>query len=161
MPEKFNFFVFSSGRKEEGGAGIMFDNEDEKEQWEEDQKVSTKLSLLHASYISIFFLLSDYLTEITASWQRLVHDGWRLWWVPQPFHFHLWRLRKEERADTSEADSKKNICPETTDQWGTTILLQYLPKSELYTCMQWQIFCVSVYMTCHCMQVIFVCVHVF
>uniref|UniRef100_A0A3Q4H2R9 RNA helicase n=1 Tax=Neolamprologus brichardi TaxID=32507 RepID=A0A3Q4H2R9_NEOBR len=26
------------GRKEEGGAGIMFDNEDEKEQWEEDQK---------------------------------------------------------------------------------------------------------------------------
>lgn len=67
MPEKFNFFVFSSGRKEEGGAGIMFDNEDEKEQWEEDQKVSTKLSLLHTSYISIFFLLSDYLTEITAS----------------------------------------------------------------------------------------------
>lgn len=45
----------------------MFDNENEKEQWEEDQKVSTKLSLLHASYISIFFLLSDYLTEITAS----------------------------------------------------------------------------------------------
>uniref|UniRef100_A0AAX7VSJ3 RNA helicase n=1 Tax=Astatotilapia calliptera TaxID=8154 RepID=A0AAX7VSJ3_ASTCA len=26
------------GRKEEGGAGIMFDNENEKEQWEEDQK---------------------------------------------------------------------------------------------------------------------------
>lgn len=26
------------GRKEEGGTGFMFDNEDEKEQWEEDQK---------------------------------------------------------------------------------------------------------------------------
>lgn len=55
MPEKFNFFVFSLGRKEEGGTGFMFDNEDEKEQWEEDQKVSTKLSLFHALYISIFF----------------------------------------------------------------------------------------------------------
>lgn len=32
--------VSSPGRKEDGQGGIMFDNEDEKDQWEEDQKVS-------------------------------------------------------------------------------------------------------------------------
>lgn len=30
----------SSGRKEDGEGGIMFDNEVEKDQWQEDQKVS-------------------------------------------------------------------------------------------------------------------------
>ena len=32
--------IFSSAKREDGEGGIMFDNEDEKEQWEEDQKVS-------------------------------------------------------------------------------------------------------------------------
>lgn len=36
--------LFTSVRKEDGG--IMFDDEDEKEQWEEDQKVS---GISHAS----------------------------------------------------------------------------------------------------------------
>ena len=34
-----------SGRKEGGEEGIMFDNEEEKEQWEEDQKVSILLNI--------------------------------------------------------------------------------------------------------------------
>lgn len=33
-------FSSSSARKGDGEGGILFDNEDEKEQWEEDQKVS-------------------------------------------------------------------------------------------------------------------------
>lgn len=36
----FLILPFSSGRKEDGEGGIMFDDEDEKEQWQEDQKVS-------------------------------------------------------------------------------------------------------------------------
>lgn len=35
----------SPGRKEEGVGGIVFDNEDEKDQWEEDQKVSSTVIL--------------------------------------------------------------------------------------------------------------------
>lgn len=35
-----NVVFFSSARKGDGEGGIVFDNEDEKEQWEEDQKVS-------------------------------------------------------------------------------------------------------------------------
>lgn len=35
----FSYSMSSTGRKD-GDGGISFDNEDEKEQWEEDQKVS-------------------------------------------------------------------------------------------------------------------------
>lgn len=34
----------SSGRKGDGEGGIMFENEDEKDQWDEDQKVSGTFS---------------------------------------------------------------------------------------------------------------------
>lgn len=40
----------SSGRKEDGGGGLAFDNEDEKDQWEEDQKVS-------GTFLFILFLM--------------------------------------------------------------------------------------------------------
>lgn len=36
----------SSARKGDGEGGILFDNEEEKEQWEEDQKVSGVLDHL-------------------------------------------------------------------------------------------------------------------
>lgn len=119
--------VFSSAGRKDGEGGIMFDNEDEKDQWEEDQKVSGFLiyassKLLAISWWLIFSDNSNYVT-FTASWQRLVHDGWRLRWVPQPFHFHVWGICEEERTDPSEADSEEDICSETTDQWGIITML--------------------------------------
>lgn len=64
-------FLLSSGRKEDGEGGIMFDYEDEKEQWEEDQKVNgavipniclieTLNSFLVASIYFFNLLLSHY-----------------------------------------------------------------------------------------------------
>lgn len=35
----------SSGRKDNGEGGIAFENEDEKEQWQEDQKVSGTVNI--------------------------------------------------------------------------------------------------------------------
>lgn len=40
MSHNISYSASSSGRKEDGAGGIMFDNVDEKDQWEEDQKVS-------------------------------------------------------------------------------------------------------------------------
>lgn len=109
----------SSARKGDGEGGILFDNEDEKEQWEEDQKVSGLLDAIHALVTGVFVLTFLTVSEwFAASRQRLVHDGRRLWWVPQPFHDDLWWIYKEEGADSSETDSEKNLCPETTDKWG-------------------------------------------
>lgn len=36
--------MISSAKRNDGEGGIMFDDEDEKEQWEEDQKVNIILS---------------------------------------------------------------------------------------------------------------------
>lgn len=50
-----------SGRKEGGEGGIMFDNEDEKEEWEEDQKVSITViphSCLYEWLLSVFTLIT-------------------------------------------------------------------------------------------------------
>lgn len=35
-------FVFIGDKREDGENGILFNNEEEKEQWEEDQKVSAQ-----------------------------------------------------------------------------------------------------------------------
>lgn len=40
MSDNISYSFSSLGRKEDGEGGIMFDNEGEKEQWQEDQKVS-------------------------------------------------------------------------------------------------------------------------
>lgn len=37
----FVHVCFAGEKREEGEGGIQFDDEDEKEQWEEDQRVST------------------------------------------------------------------------------------------------------------------------
>lgn len=67
--------VPSSGRKD-GEGGIMFDNEDEKEQWEEDQKVSgcifSLLCLIKIDYFLVvlyvfFFFDNSYIVTFTAS----------------------------------------------------------------------------------------------
>lgn len=44
----FSHFSSSSGRSD-GEGGIIFDNEEEKEQWQEDQKVG---GILHSSVMS-------------------------------------------------------------------------------------------------------------
>lgn len=40
MSDKISYSASSSGRKDNGEGGIIFDNEEEKDQWQEDQKVS-------------------------------------------------------------------------------------------------------------------------
>ena len=108
----------------------MFDNEGEKEQWEDEQKVSgiivPHFGLIKAICYFSGGIFSSHLLFIkfhcfAASWQRLVHDGWRIWWVPQPLHLHIWRICEEKRTNPSEADTEKNICPQATDQWGTVL----------------------------------------
>lgn len=42
-------------RKGDGEGGILFDNEDEKEQWEEDQKVSGVLDAIHVLVVRCLF----------------------------------------------------------------------------------------------------------
>lgn len=46
---------FSSARKGDGEGGIVFDNEDEKDQWEEDQKVSGVLDAIHLLMVMSLF----------------------------------------------------------------------------------------------------------
>lgn len=47
--------VSSSARKGDGEGGILFDNEDEKEQWEEDQKVSGVFDAIHVLMVRCLF----------------------------------------------------------------------------------------------------------
>ncbi len=56
----------SAGRKEDGEGGIMFDNEDEKEQWQEDQRVSGTLLVylrliedINCFLVTCFFCVCD------------------------------------------------------------------------------------------------------
>lgn len=44
-----------SARKGDGEGGILFDNEDEMEQWEEDQKVSGVLDAINVSVVGCLF----------------------------------------------------------------------------------------------------------
>ena len=43
--------IFVPGKKGEGQEGIMFDNESEKEQWEEDQKVRGSIIIIFPSWV--------------------------------------------------------------------------------------------------------------
>lgn len=45
----------STARKGDGEGGILFDNEDEKEQWEEDQKVSGALDAIRVLMVRCLF----------------------------------------------------------------------------------------------------------
>lgn len=45
----------SLARKGDGEGGILFDNEDEKEQWEEDQKVSVVLDAVNLMVVMCLF----------------------------------------------------------------------------------------------------------
>lgn len=45
--DSVSYSASASGKKEDGEGGIEFDDEDEKEQWEEDQKVSTYYESFH------------------------------------------------------------------------------------------------------------------
>lgn len=50
-----SMMLSSSARKGDGEGGILFDNEDEKEQWEEDQKVSGILDAIHVLVVRCLF----------------------------------------------------------------------------------------------------------
>ncbi len=67
----------------------------------------------------IVILVSTHCYIQTASWSRLVHDGWRLWWVPQPLDIQFRGIYEEEGADPTEADPETHLSAETANQWGT------------------------------------------
>lgn len=50
------FFILSSSGKKDGEGGILFDNEGEKEQWEEDQKVSGTAKLSPHSDCQLLYI---------------------------------------------------------------------------------------------------------
>lgn len=47
MKPCLNRLFLAVGKKEDGEDGISFENEDEKEQWEEDQRVSVRWCFLN------------------------------------------------------------------------------------------------------------------
>lgn len=48
-----------SGKKDNGEGGIFFDKEEEKEQWEDDQKVSYAVAILCYNQLIVFCFKSD------------------------------------------------------------------------------------------------------